>query len=38
MCVSSDLCESLNVDDVDQPEEESQSVLHSGHVGQQTAL
>lgn len=33
-----DLCECLNVDDVDQSEEEGQPVLNSGHVGQQAAL
>lgn len=32
------LCECLHVDNVDQPEEEGQSVLNSGHVGQQAAL
>ena len=33
-----DLCERLDVDDVDQSEEEGEPVLHSGHVGQQAAL
>lgn len=33
-----DLCERLDVDDVDQSEEERQSVLNSGHVGQKAAL
>lgn len=36
--MKSHLCECLHVDDVDQPEKEGKSVLHSGHVGQQAAF
>jgi len=32
------LCEGLHIDDVNQPKKEGQPVLHSSHVGQQTAL